>query len=116
MITGFYYSMTYGLSALCAGKISDKLPRKSLLVSMCILWNLTSFANVIADSFGMIAAMRMLFGLFSAFSSPICYSLIADYFPPAKRTFANALFTASSFMGIALSSLANDLIGIVGWR
>jgi MFS family permease len=36
---------------------------------------------MLAFSFGMIAAMRLLFGLFSAFASPIAYSLIADYFP-----------------------------------
>lgn len=69
-----------------------------------------------AQTFALLASMRMFFGLFSAFSSPICYSLIADFFPPEKRTFANALFTSASFLGIALSSMANDLIALIGWR
>lgn len=64
----------------------------------------------------MIASMRMMFGLFSAFSAPICYSLIADYFPPAKRTLANACFTAASFFGIAFATLSNILVGSLGWR
>lgn len=116
MVTGFYYSLTYGFSALMAGKISDVLARKPLLCTMAVLWNTTSFLNMIAHSFGMIAAMRMIFGLFSAFCSPICYSMIADYFPPAKRTLANACFTSASFLGIALSSMANNLVGSIGWR
>ena len=83
---------------------------------MCVLWNTTSFVNMVADTCMLPAGMRMAFGVFSAFSTPICYSMIADLFPPDKRTFANALFTSSSFLGIALSSLANNLVGIVGWR
>jgi MFS family permease len=58
----------------------------------------------------------MLMGLFGAFSSPICYSLIADYFPPDRRTLANAFFTSASFFGIAFANLSNILIGVVGWR
>lgn len=115
-ITGLYYSLTYGAAALIAGKISDKFQRKKLLTIVCILWNLTSLMNMVAKSFGMLAAMRMFFGLFSAFCSPTCYSLIADYFPPEKRTIANALFTSASFLGIGMSSLCNMLVGKMGWR
>ena len=104
------------MSALFAGKISDISPRVKLLICVCIMWNLTSFINMIAKTYGMIAAMRMMFGLFSAFCSTTCYSLISDLFPPAKRTLANAIFTTGSFIGIALSSLANNLIGSLGWR
>lgn len=81
-----------------------------------MMWNVTSFMNMIARTFGMIATCRMIFGLFSAFCTPVAYSMIADTFPPERRTIANALFTASSFLGIAISNLAVVLIGSVGWR
>lgn len=77
---------------------------------------MTSFINMIARTFTTIASMRMVFGLFSAFCSPVCYSMISDLFPPAKRTLANALFTAATFMGIAMATLANNLVGSMGWR
>lgn len=115
-MTGLFYSLTYGMSALFAGKISDKFKRIKLLIVVGIMWNMTSFINMIARSFAMIASMRMVFGLFSAFCSPVCYSMISDLFPPAKRTLANALFTAASFMGIAMATLANNLVGSMGWR
>lgn len=116
MVTGVYYSLTYGMAALFAGRLSDRFSRKKLLVIMGLFWNLTSYGNMFAESFTMLAAMRILFGFFSAFSTPICYSLIADYFPPRKRTLANACFTAASFLGIALSTLSNILVGSIGWR
>lgn len=105
-ITGIYYSLTYGLAALCAGMISDNFSRKSLLAFVGVCWNLTSYGNVFAQSFTTLALMRMAFGLFSAFSSPISYSLISDYFPPQNRTIANAFFTAASFFGIAFATLS----------
>ena len=116
MVTGVYYSLTYGIAALFAGRLSDRFSRKKLLVTMGILWNFTSYSNMLATDFSWLAIMRMCFGLFSAFSSPICYSLIADYFPANKRTLANACFTAASFLGIALSTLSDILVGSLGWR
>lgn len=116
MITGVYYSLTYGMTALFAGRLSDRFSRKKLLVAMGFGWNFTSYGNMIATDFSWLAILRMIFGIFSAFSSPICYSLIADYFPPKKRTLANACFTAASFLGIALSTLSNILVDNLGWR
>lgn len=116
MVTGVYYSLTYGAAALFAGIISDNFNRKRLLIVFGMFWNLTSYGNMFAHSYSMLAAMRMMFGLFSAFSSPISYSLIADYFPPLKRTLANACFTAASFFGIAFATLSEVLVGSIGWR
>jgi MFS family permease len=116
MITGIYYSLTFGLAVLVAGKISDRFPRRNLLMIFCLCWNLTSIGSMLANQFFMLAIMRIMFGLFSAFSSPICYSLISDYFPPINRTVANACFTAASFFGIAFAALSNILVDSVGWR
>lgn len=116
MVTGVFYSLTYGFSALSAGFVSDRFPRKRVLIAVGLCWNLTSFGNASAHTFGEIAFYRLLFGFFGAFSSTICYSLISDYFPPERRTLANACFTASTFLGIALSSLSQVLVGGLGWR
>ena len=115
-LIGPYYSLTYGAAALFAGVVSDKYQRKLLLTVMCLIWNITSFVNSAANNYTVLLFMRLIFGFASAFSSPICYSLIADYFPPERRTIANAFFTSSSFLGIAFSQLTNILVGSVGWR
>jgi len=116
MVTGVYYSLTYGVAALFAGKLADRYPRKTLLIIMGFCWNLTSYGNMFANKFAILAVMRICFGFFSAFSSTVCYSLISDYFPPKRRTLANACFTAASFLGISFSTLSNILVGSIGWR
>lgn len=60
--------------------------------------------------------MRILHGAFSAAINPLSYSLIADYFPPEKRSRANAILTTGNYLGIALSSITILLIRVYGWR
>jgi MFS family permease len=58
----------------------------------------------------------MLLGVFEAFAPPAAYSLIPDYFPPEKRTTANAVFSLGIFVGASLASITTIMIGILGWR
>jgi len=60
--------------------------------------------------------MRILHGAVSSTINPLSYSLVADYFPPEKRSRANALLTAGGYLGIALSSISILLIKSLGWR
>lgn len=48
--------------------------------------------------------------------NPTAYSMIADYFPPEKRTFANAVFGLAIYFGGAMASLSTILVTSVGWR
>lgn len=66
--------------------------------------------------FGVICLMRVLHGAVSAAINPLSYSLIADYFPPEKRSRANAILTTGNYLGIALSSISILLIKAYGWR
>lgn len=58
----------------------------------------------------------MLLGVFEAFAPPAAYSMIPDYFPPEKRTTANAVLSLGIFVGAGLASITTILIGSVGWR
>jgi MFS family permease len=60
--------------------------------------------------------MRILLGIFQAFMNPTAYSIIADYFPPERRTMANSIFNLSIYFGGALASLSTVLMSAAGWR
>jgi MFS family permease len=60
--------------------------------------------------------MRILHGAISAPINPLSFSLVADYFPPEKRSRANAILTTGNYLGIALSSISILLIKKNGWR
>lgn len=72
--------------------------------------------SALTTSFSVLFLMRFLHGAISSATDPVSYSLIADYFPPEKRSTANAILSTGNFIGIALSSLSILLIKSVGWR
>ena len=57
---------------------------------------------------------RLGLGLFQSAMGSSAYSLIADYFPPEKRTFANSIYSLGIYIGQSLSSLTIILINGVG--
>ena len=80
------------------------------------MWSLTSIGTAFSNTLTMVSLNRMLLGVFEAFAPPACYSLIPDYFPPNKRTTANAVLSLGIFVGAGLASVTTIMIGALGWR
>lgn len=60
--------------------------------------------------------MRFALGGFESACNPASYSIIADYFPVAYRSTANAIETSGSYVGGGLASLSIIIIKKYGWR
>lgn len=45
----------------------------------------------VTDSLVTLGLMRVLHGMLNSCTNPLSFSLISDYFPVEKRTFANAM-------------------------
>lgn len=60
--------------------------------------------------------MRFLHGALSSFINPLCFSLLADYFPPDRRGTANSILSSANYLAISLSSMTILLIKNYGWR
>jgi len=61
-------------------------------------------------------ALRFGLGIFESALNPCAYSIIADYFHPSKRGFANSIFGLGIYLGGAMSSISVIIIDIYGWR
>ena len=116
LVAGPVFTLCYAVLILFTGSLADLYSRKTLLAVGSICWSLTSIGTSFAHSFTMVCTYRMLLGVFEAFSGPIAYSLIVDYFPPEKRTIANSMYSLGIYVGVGLSSLTVLLIGAIGWR
>ena len=60
--------------------------------------------------------MRVLHAIVNSATNPLTFSLVSDYVHPDKRNTVNSILGSSSYIGIALSSLAIMLIKKQGWR
>jgi len=81
-----------------------------------IAWSLTSIFTFFCSEFWQVGLLRVILGVFEAFSGPIAYSLIVDFFPQEKRTVANSFFSLGIYVGVGLSSITVIVDGMAGWR
>ena len=96
--------------------MADHFSRRLLISIAAILWSITSIGTSFSNKLIFIALNRFLLGVFEAFAPPAVFSMIADYFPPEKRTTANAIISLAIFVGAGLASITTIFIGSFGWR
>lgn len=115
-LQGLLYFVPYALIGLFAGEISEMINRKNGLGIILILASIAVGLSGIVDSLFVFGLMRVVHGVLNSLTNPIAVSLIADYFPPERRTFANSLGTAGIYAGEGVASLSIGLIASYGWR
>ena len=116
IVASFVFSVPYCILGVYAGVLSGKVNRSVLLGLSCFLWSSTTLAAGYLTPFVGFVIMRFLLGAFESACNPASYSLIADYFPPAYRSTANAIETSGSYVGGGLGAVCILLIKMYGWR
>lgn len=117
LISGLAFAAVYALMGLPAGRLVDRLPRVRLLALSCLLWALATMACGLAGSFLALAVARMLVAVSESPTTSASLSLIADLYPPQRRSFAISCFTAApTFSSIIGLSIGAWVVGHYGWR
>lgn len=115
-LAGLAFTMTFSICGIFGGVLSDMFNRKLIIIICSIGWSACTLLSGWIDNFWAFLVMRVLLGIFQAFMNPASYSIIADYFPPEKRTLANSIFNAAIYFGGAMASLSQIMISYKGWR
>jgi predicted MFS family arabinose efflux permease len=77
---------------------------------------MTAFSGL-ARSFWQLLVLRMGVGIGEAAGAPPAHSIISDYFEPARRATALALFSVGLYVGIMFGYIAAGWVGqYFGWR
>lgn len=116
IIASFLFSLSYSTVGVFAGNMTKVMSRKLILGASCILWSLSTFSAGFFDSFIVFCIMRFLCGGFATCSNPSSFGLLADYFPPDRRSLANAIESSGTYVGAALASCSIVIIKTYGWR
>lgn len=117
LISGLAFAAVYALMGLPAGRLVDRLPRTRLLALSCLLWALATMACGLAGSFLVLAIARMLVAVSESPTTSASLSLIADLYPPHRRSLAISCFTAApTFSSIIGLSIGAWVVEVYGWR
>jgi sugar porter (SP) family MFS transporter len=116
-----FSSLLFGCVIGCAvaGRITDKIGRKRVLLVVAILFAVTSAATGLAWNFSSFLAARFLGGLAVGAVSLVSPMYVSEISPPAVRGRMGALYQMSIVTGILLSFCINYLLRDVGednWR
>jgi len=116
-LTGTSFALFYATAGIPIARWADRGTRTHVIAVGLTLWSAATAACGLARSFTQLAIARVLVGVGEAAGSPPAHSLIADYFPPARRARSIALYTMGGSVGIGLGYALGGFLGEqFGWR
>lgn len=116
-----FSSLLFGcvLGSFAAGRLTDRLGRKRMLVWVAVLFALTSVATALAPSFTLFICARFLGGIAVGGVSLLSPMYVSEVSPPAIRGRMGTLYQMSIITGILISYCINYLLrntGPANWR
>ena len=117
LLTGPAYSVTFAIAVLPLGWLIDRTNRRNLLTATVTIWSALTAICAGAPNFATLVAARMGVGAAEAAASPGSLSLIADTFPPKRRSTAVSIYYAGVALGNVVIFIAGGwLLMHFGWR
>ena len=114
---GSSFGLVYGLCAPFAGRVVDRVRRKSAILGGLHAWSAICMATALSRGFGQLLFFRAAEGLGETFYFPASMSLLSDYHSKATRSRALGLHQTSVYIGTIAGGYFAGLIGQhYGWR
>jgi predicted MFS family arabinose efflux permease len=117
VLSGPPFAILYSVLAIPFALWADRTSRSRVIAGAVAVWSGFTALCAVATSFLTLFLFRMGVGIGEAGGVAPSYALIADYFPPARRARALAIFS----LGIPLGLAGGTLIGAylaswINWR
>jgi MFS family permease len=127
MLTGLGFSVLYTVVGIPLARISETRNRVWIIAISVAVWSaftaLTGLSTGIAvggitlSAFAVLFICRVGVGIGEAGCTPPANSLIADYYPAAKRSSALGYYAMGVTLGTMLANaVGGQLVGAFGWR
>ncbi len=116
-ILGSAFIWVYLLAAPLVGPLADRVPRRDIIAVALVLWSAATGGAGMAAGFWTLFLCRALVGIGEAAFATVSPTLIADYFPPDRRSTVLSAFFMATPVGSALGYILGGRIAEAwGWR
>ncbi|WP_048308009.1 MFS transporter [Halomonas sp. PR-M31] len=117
LVSGLAFAGVYAIFGLAGGHLADRVSRTRLLAICALCWGVATILCGFAVGFYVLVLARMLVAVVEAPVTASSLSMIADLYPPQRRSFAISCFTtAPTLAAIVALSLGAWLVELQGWR
>ncbi|MCY9666497.1 MFS transporter [Paenibacillus alginolyticus] len=108
------YALFYGLTAPLFGPISDKVGRKSMIVTGMLIFSIGTFFTGISNDFDTILVFRAVTGISGAIVMPSIFALVGDKFSDKERGKAMGkvmgAMIGSTVLGVPIGAFISELV------
>jgi predicted MFS family arabinose efflux permease len=117
LLAGLAFALFYTFLGIPIARFADRGSRVLLISLGLVVWSAMTATSSYARTFVQLALARIGVGVGEASFTPSAHSLITDYFPPARRATAMAIFTIGANVGTFLAQAGGGWVAHnVGWR
>jgi len=117
LLGGPTFALFYAVFALPLSRLAERYHRAVVLGLCLVAWSGMTMLCGVAQSYPQLLACRMGVGIGEAGGNPTSHSIITDYFAPAKRAIALAVYSVGAPAGAFLGAFgAGTIAGLWGWR
>jgi predicted MFS family arabinose efflux permease len=117
LLSGLAFALFYCTMGIPLARLADRSSRVRLLSACLALWSVMTAVSGFARTFPQLFLARVGVGIGEAGCIPPAHSIIGDYFPPDRRTFAVGIFQAGAAVGTSVGMIVIGLLGErLGWR
>ncbi len=116
-LTGIVFALFYATLGVPIAMLADRANRKKIIAISLAIWSGMTALSGTATSFLQLTFYRIGVGVGEAGGSPPAHSLLADYFPPEKRSTALGIYSLGVPFGILFGFLiGSQIYELIGWR
>lgn len=117
LVTGLGFSVCFGLMALPLGRYADRHERRGLVAWCRGIGGALAALGALAPGAGWLMATRAGAAVSDAGGGPASMSMIADLYPPERRSGAMSVFTMGASAGSLMALVGGAwLMQHFGWR
>ena len=109
LLQGIAFALFYTILGIPVARLADRFSRVNILTVCLVVWSGMTALCGVAANFPQLLLFRFGVGVGEAGCSPSAQSLIADYYPPEKRSAALSIYS----FGIPLGGMIGAVSG--GW-
>ncbi len=117
IISGFAFTLFYATLGVPIARLADHFSRRNIISIALAVWSVMTAICGLAQNFVQLALARVLVGVGEAGATPPSHSLIADYYPVARRGKGIAIYSLGAPVGILVGFIAGSwLAENYSWR
>ncbi len=116
-LAGPAFAILYATLGIPIAFLADRSNRRNLIALTLAIWSGMTALSGVATSIFQLILVRIGVGIGEAGCSPPAHSMIADLYPPERRSTAMGLYTLGISFGIMIAYVAGGWVAEnIGWR